>query len=1045
MKKLIFLLLALPFFAEAQIHNQLRAKQLIVDSNIVLRRLYIDSFRLDTPTIVPWLGDFRSLPTVDPVYRLIKGRQDWTIDYLTTLINGVTGCQNKTVSQYSINYAGTNYDFIVSDGTYSIDCNTYTNPVTPISLAAADPSNDRTDVIYLDATGVHVLQGVVAPPGTSVKPLVQGDQIELTHIVVLAGTTEPGITEIIIYDENTESTAAGTGVTVNSAATTPAPFFGTVSTTIGALTNNDLIIWTKVTGTWASLGMDAIQFYIKLGAVLPPTDNLRMTLWNDNNQVSPQEVVVAVNRNDVTNWQPVSISMLAFGQLTNTNFNKVRIRATVNGTNNSLPQIDRMVFVDGIVSPPDALITAGEGLTKLGNQINLGGISGSDGIFTTNRFINTNRRSMIWRNGVVSDFDVNGAEWGFDQQVYSPYQFLSADTLLSNDVDPPNQNIPWSGIFARRDLRYNTGVIRTQKVFGHQFEYRTMWDDTISLNTQGGDYNVGFSTKTIYKPYGSGRQGIRASHGTGQNNSIYYAAPALLAVNSLENQASNWIKVDGHLSGVNSYLVMGQVNPDTIAKYVYFTTGGFISGTSRIGTSYEFAPASYFDATRIDSSYFLFDTVRRRRSYHAGQFLIGPTRGTSTTWSSTDVLKVVGNANITDSLHLGKAHNLGSITGTRFMVRRTSDGAVFEIDPALFGGSITLDPIGASPNANGATLTGSILNLEPANASFGGVVTTGTQTFAGTKIFNSYFQNEVGMALKENVIASSAAPGYVWLYAKTDGLIYGRDDAGVETKLSNDGGGGGSPLFPTTGTGTATGNVIGEVGANTLKIQSGGSDRAEFGSAQTILYGGGGPGTGTVLNMQSSLADLSIDDGAVFANVRVTNNSGSGDIVMDADKVFMNIGGSVGTLGGANIWWPLVTTGSQTIDSPSGFNLMSGTAPSSSSTDAIILYAEDVASSSELKVRDEAGNISTLSPHNFTGIPKGRFGKLSWAFYGEKDGEFINVDMEKALRTIEQQSKEIEELKEMVYKLSGKKYTKKTPVKLVYTGKVKNKPNPNNK
>lgn len=49
-------------------------------------------------------------------------------------------------------------------------------------------------------------------------------------------------------------------------------------------------------------------------------------------------------------------------------------------------------------------------------------------------------------------------------------------------------------------------------------------------------------------------------------------------------------------------------------------------------------------------------------------------------------------------------------------------------------GSITaLGAIGSSANANGATLTGTTLNLEPASASFGGVVTTGAQTF-GTGI-----------------------------------------------------------------------------------------------------------------------------------------------------------------------------------------------------------------------------------------------------------------------------------------------------------------------
>lgn len=48
-------------------------------------------------------------------------------------------------------------------------------------------------------------------------------------------------------------------------------------------------------------------------------------------------------------------------------------------------------------------------------------------------------------------------------------------------------------------------------------------------------------------------------------------------------------------------------------------------------------------------------------------------------------------------------------------------------------GDVTLAAIGASPNANAASLSGQVFNLQPASSSFGGVVTTGTQTFAGLK------------------------------------------------------------------------------------------------------------------------------------------------------------------------------------------------------------------------------------------------------------------------------------------------------------------------
>lgn len=57
------------------------------------------------------------------------------------------------------------------------------------------------------------------------------------------------------------------------------------------------------------------------------------------------------------------------------------------------------------------------------------------------------------------------------------------------------------------------------------------------------------------------------------------------------------------------------------------------------------------------------------------------------------------------------------------------------------GSYSALAAIGASPNANGGTLSGGTYNLEPASASFGGVVTTGTQTLAGQKTFNTITYN----------------------------------------------------------------------------------------------------------------------------------------------------------------------------------------------------------------------------------------------------------------------------------------------------------------
>lgn len=52
-------------------------------------------------------------------------------------------------------------------------------------------------------------------------------------------------------------------------------------------------------------------------------------------------------------------------------------------------------------------------------------------------------------------------------------------------------------------------------------------------------------------------------------------------------------------------------------------------------------------------------------------------------------------------------------------------------------GDVTLGAVGSSANANAASLSGQVLTLQPASASFPGVITTGAQTIAGVKTFSS--------------------------------------------------------------------------------------------------------------------------------------------------------------------------------------------------------------------------------------------------------------------------------------------------------------------
>jgi len=102
-----------------------------------------------------------------------------------------------------------------------------------------------------------------------------------------------------------------------------------------------------------------------------------------------------------------------------------------------------------------------------------------------------------------------------------------------------------------------------------------------------------------------------------------------------------------------------------------------------------------------------------------------------------------------------------------------------------------------------------------------------------------------------------------------------------------------------------------------------------------------------------------------------------------------------------------LSIGSQTFSTGANnvLAIFNGTVPTVSVANGVQLYAEG-ASASELTVRDEAGNTTVLSPHNFSLIPGGRSESMSWAYYSERDGKVINVDMGKVVRLIEQLSGE---------------------------------------
>lgn len=95
-----------------------------------------------------------------------------------------------------------------------------------------------------------------------------------------------------------------------------------------------------------------------------------------------------------------------------------------------------------------------------------------------------------------------------------------------------------------------------------------------------------------------------------------------------------------------------------------------------------------------------------------------------------------------DCVVSGDVITITSAAGTKYIISTTKVGndliaIVNRVDQdENYGGggsTITLTTIGTIPNTNAATITGSVLNLQPASELFGGVITTTTQKFAGNK------------------------------------------------------------------------------------------------------------------------------------------------------------------------------------------------------------------------------------------------------------------------------------------------------------------------
>ena len=135
---------------------------------------------------------------------------------------GAPGAGGSFIAQGGVVTWLQDYDFNVSAAIYFIQGVQYTSLEQQVTLDAADPTNPRIDIIGLDNTGT-VFEIAGTPTANPSEPSYDpGTQIKLSLVLVPAASTEPVITEEVLYYDNAGGptewnwSTSGSGFNTNS-------------------------------------------------------------------------------------------------------------------------------------------------------------------------------------------------------------------------------------------------------------------------------------------------------------------------------------------------------------------------------------------------------------------------------------------------------------------------------------------------------------------------------------------------------------------------------------------------------------------------------------------------------------------------------------------------------------------------------------------------------------------------------------------------------------------------------------------------------------
>ena len=253
------------------------------------------------------------------------------------IINATFSQEGKYLISGGAAWSGTGLTYDVTALTYFFNGNKI-SLATQVTLAVADPTNNRLDAIVVDEAGVvSVITGTAA--SSPITPPIPENQLLVQYILVEAGSVSPSVTQENIYLDDpagswtlsTYTTGAPTGTLIFNGTTSPKEGINHIqadadqrlgarfvrATSFDAFQYTVLQVWVRFTGTNVDSNKSLnVRFENSVGTLVGNTLNL----FN-----------YGIQRNVLNTWQLAVIPITAFGSLPSTvkGFRAIMIGGTV--------------------------------------------------------------------------------------------------------------------------------------------------------------------------------------------------------------------------------------------------------------------------------------------------------------------------------------------------------------------------------------------------------------------------------------------------------------------------------------------------------------------------------------------------------------------------------------------------------------------------------------------------------------------------------------------------------------------------------------------